>query len=48
MTLQAFVPDDLDLSHVVVVPESDVHVLAVGSDEFFASLEKDRGFQRVS
>ena len=48
MTLQAFVAQDLDLSHVIVVPESDVHVLAVGSDEFFASLEKERGFKRVT
>jgi membrane-bound lytic murein transglycosylase D len=48
MTLQAFVPEDLDLSHVVVVPENEVQVLAVGSDEFFASLERDRGFKRVT
>jgi membrane-bound lytic murein transglycosylase D len=48
MTLQAFVSEDADLSHVVVVPESDVHVLAVGSDEFFASMERDRGFRRVT
>jgi membrane-bound lytic murein transglycosylase D len=48
MTLQAFVPQSADLSHVVVVPESDVHVLAVGSDEFFAALERDRGFKRLT
>jgi membrane-bound lytic murein transglycosylase D len=48
MTLQAFVAEDLDLSHVVVVPESDVQVLPVGSDEFFASMERDRGFKRVT
>jgi membrane-bound lytic murein transglycosylase D len=48
MTLQAFVGQDLDLSHVVVVPESDVRVLAVGSDEFFAAMERDRGFKRVT
>jgi membrane-bound lytic murein transglycosylase D len=48
MTLQAFVSPDLDLSHVVVVPESDVRVLAVGSDEFFAVMERDRGFKRVT
>jgi len=48
MTLQAFVPAGTDLSHVVVVPESDVRVLAVGSDEFFASLERDKGFKRVT
>jgi membrane-bound lytic murein transglycosylase D len=48
MTLQAFVTQDLDLSHVVVVPESDVRVLAVGSDEFFAAMERERGFKRVT
>jgi membrane-bound lytic murein transglycosylase D len=48
MTLQAFVPPEVDLSRVVVVPERDVRVLAVGTDEFFASLERDRGFRRVT
>jgi len=48
MTLQAFVPPTADLSRVVVLPESDVRVLAVGSDEFFASLERDKGFRRVT
>jgi membrane-bound lytic murein transglycosylase D len=48
MTLQAFVAEDLDLSHVVVVPENDVRVLAVGSDEFFAAMERERGFKRVT
>ncbi len=48
MTLQAFVAQDLDLSHVMVVPEGDVRVLAVGSDEFFAAMERDRGFKRVT
>jgi membrane-bound lytic murein transglycosylase D len=47
MTLQAFVPEKADLSGVVTVPESDLHVLAVGSDEFFASLEHDRNIRRV-
>jgi membrane-bound lytic murein transglycosylase D len=48
MTLQAFVADDADLSRAVVVAESDVNVLAVGSDEFFAALEHDKGFRRVT
>ncbi len=48
MTLQAFVPQDADLSHVAVVSENDVRVLAVGSDEFFAALEHDRGFKRIT
>jgi membrane-bound lytic murein transglycosylase D len=48
MTLQAFVLEDADLSHVMVVPETDVRVLAIGSDEFFAALEHDKGFKRVT
>lgn len=48
MTLQAFVPQDGDLSGVLVAAESDVRVLAVGSDEFFAALEHDKGFRRVT
>lgn len=48
MTLQAFVAPDADLSRVVVVPESDVRVVAVGSDEFFATLEHDKGVKRVT
>jgi membrane-bound lytic murein transglycosylase D len=48
MTLQVFVAKDADLSRVVVVPEADVRVLPVGSDEFFAALERDRGFKRVT
>jgi membrane-bound lytic murein transglycosylase D len=48
MTLQAFVPPDTDLSRVVVVPESEVRLLPLGSDEFFASLERDKGFKRVT
>jgi membrane-bound lytic murein transglycosylase D len=46
MTLQAFVSPDADLSRVVVVPEGDVRVVAVGSDEFFASLEQGK-YKRV-
>jgi membrane-bound lytic murein transglycosylase D len=48
MTLQAFVGEGTDLSAVVTIPESDVQVLAVGSDEFFAALERERGFKRVT
>jgi membrane-bound lytic murein transglycosylase D len=48
MTLQAFVSPTADLSRVVVVPESDVRVLPVGSDEFFVSLERDKGIKRVT
>ncbi|HEY5076185.1 MAG TPA: LysM domain-containing protein, partial [Acidimicrobiia bacterium] len=48
MTLQAFVPQDADLSRVVIVPESDVRVLAVGSEEFFAALEHDKSMKRAT
>jgi membrane-bound lytic murein transglycosylase D len=48
MTLQAFVAADADLSHIVVLREREVHVLAVGSDEFFASLEREKRFRRVT
>jgi membrane-bound lytic murein transglycosylase D len=47
MTLQAFVPPDADLARVVVAPESDVRVVAVGSEEFFTSLEHDKGVKRI-
>ncbi len=48
MTLQAFPAKEADLSTVAVLNESDVHVLPVGSDEFFAALERDKGFRRVT
>jgi membrane-bound lytic murein transglycosylase D len=48
MTLQAFVPQDADLSRVVTVPENDVRVLAVGSEEFFTNLERDKQMRRVT
>jgi membrane-bound lytic murein transglycosylase D len=48
MTLQAFVAPDADLSRVVVATEADVRVLAVGSEEFFASLEHDKGVKRIT
>jgi membrane-bound lytic murein transglycosylase D len=48
MTLQAFVPEEADLARVAVVPEREVHVLSVGSDEFFAALERGRGFKRLT
>jgi membrane-bound lytic murein transglycosylase D len=48
MTLQAFVPPGADLSGVVVLREKDVHVLPVGSDEFFAVLEQEKGFRRTT
>ena len=36
MTVQAFVPEGLDLSKVVLLSENDVRVLVVGTEEFFA------------
>ena len=48
MTLQAFVAKDADLSHIVLLGESDVKMLPVGSDEFFAALEQTQGFRRVT
>jgi membrane-bound lytic murein transglycosylase D len=48
MTLQAFAARDADLSAVAVLDERDVRVLPVGSDEFFAALERDKGFRRVT
>ncbi len=48
MTLQAYVPATADLSRVAVAGENDVRVLAVGSEEFFAAMEQDRGFKRVT
>lgn len=47
MTLQAFVPEHADLSRVLVASEADVRVLAVGSDEFFAAMQQDRGLRRL-
>jgi membrane-bound lytic murein transglycosylase D len=48
MSLQAFVAREADLSHVVVLAESDVTMLPVGSDEFFAALEQTQRFKRVT
>ena len=47
MTLQVFVAQTADLSRVVVASEADVRVLPLGSEEFFASMERDRGMKRV-
>ncbi|HXX65917.1 MAG TPA: transglycosylase SLT domain-containing protein [Polyangiaceae bacterium] len=47
MTLQAFVSERADLSRVRALSEADVRVLAVGSDEFFAAMQQDRGVRRL-
>jgi membrane-bound lytic murein transglycosylase D len=48
MTLQVFVPPNVDLARVVVMNESEVRVVAIGSDEFFAYLEQQRGQKRIT
>jgi membrane-bound lytic murein transglycosylase D len=48
MTLQAFVPPGADLTRVVVANEGDVRVVPLGSEEFFAALEHDKGFKRIA
>ncbi|HEY2514659.1 MAG TPA: transglycosylase SLT domain-containing protein [Polyangiaceae bacterium] len=48
MTIQLFVPMDADLSKAVVLGETDVRVLPVGSDEFFAYWESLKGRQRIT
>ena len=47
MTLQVFAPADTDLSTTVVARESDVRVVSVGSDAFFAYLESQKGKKRL-
>jgi membrane-bound lytic murein transglycosylase D len=48
MTIQLFVPTDADLQKAVVLGENDVHVLPVGSDEFFAYWESLKGRKRIT
>lgn len=49
MTLQGFVAPGVDLSGILVAPEAEVNVVAVGSDEFFSLLEQQgKGFKRVT
>jgi membrane-bound lytic murein transglycosylase D len=46
--LQIFVPPGADLSGVVALREEEAQVLVVGSDEFFAWFEAQKGRRRVS
>jgi membrane-bound lytic murein transglycosylase D len=48
MTLQVFVPSDVDLSKVVVVSENEARVIPVGSEDFFAYWEGVKGKRRVT
>jgi membrane-bound lytic murein transglycosylase D len=47
MTLQAFVPEGLDLSHVRVAPEGATQVLVAGSVPFVDHFEAQNGRKRV-
>jgi membrane-bound lytic murein transglycosylase D len=47
MTIQAFVPNDVDLSKVVLLAENDVRVLTAGTDEYFAWTEGAKGKKRM-
>ncbi|HEY8078647.1 MAG TPA: LysM peptidoglycan-binding domain-containing protein, partial [Labilithrix sp.] len=46
MTVQLFVRNDADLSRVVALGESDVHVVVVGTDEFFQRAD-EKGRRRI-
>jgi membrane-bound lytic murein transglycosylase D len=48
MTLQLFVAPETDLSSVAVLAESQVRVVPVGSEDFFASWDGMKGRRRVS
>jgi membrane-bound lytic murein transglycosylase D len=47
MLLQMFVSPEVDLSQAVVYTPQEVRILALGSDEFFAYHEAQRGRERV-
>ncbi len=47
MSLQVFVGKDDELSGVRCLEEGEVQVVGVGSDAFFAKLEKEKGFRRA-
>ncbi len=46
MTVQAFVPKEVDLSKVVVLAEADVRALTIGTEEFFTFFESAKGRRR--
>ncbi len=47
MSMQVFVGKDDELSDVRYLEEGEVHVVGIGSDAFFAKLEKEKGFRRA-
>jgi len=48
MTLQLFVPADADLSKVLSLSENEVRTIAVGTDDFFAYWEGQKGRRRIT
>jgi membrane-bound lytic murein transglycosylase D len=48
MVLQAFVPEAQDVSRIACLQEKDVHLLEVGSEEFFDFFEALRGRRRTT
>lgn len=48
MTLQLFVPSEVDLSKVVVLSENDVRTITAGTDDFFAYWEGQKGRRRIT
>jgi membrane-bound lytic murein transglycosylase D len=47
MSLQVFVDADAELDDVRYFEAKDVQIVSVGSDAFFAKLEKEKGFRRA-
>jgi membrane-bound lytic murein transglycosylase D len=47
MSLQVFVESDAELDDVRYLEEKDTHVVSLGSEAFFAKLEKEKGFRRA-
>ena len=47
MSLQVFVENDAELDDVRYLEEKDVQIVSIGSDAFFARLEKEKGFRRA-
>jgi membrane-bound lytic murein transglycosylase D len=48
MTLQAFVGPAVDLSHVVLLAESEARTVPAGSDDFFSYYEGTKGRRRIT
>jgi len=48
MTLQLFVPSDVDLSKVISLSENEVRTITAGTDDFFAYWEGQKGRRRIA